>query len=663
MNKSLSKGIDWSAGEEKTESALEHFWASRKWDQHTILALVLGALAVIIPMFVIFRGYFGSVETRSERSLIVSLLEIYAFLKFPLGRGKWSDRLNWVFIIDFFLIFLTVITQFYTLWDAQVLETDDLKIRIFSELVKVDHIVGIIVVILLLEAVRRAFGWILVILPLIFITYTLTASHFPGPFQGVQANWTFEMEILYVMNEGVYGIGVQVLLAMVFLYLLFGMIMKNTKVGAFFLAVANSLAGRYAGGPAKVAVISSAGMGSISGSAIANVGTTGSITIPMMKSIGYKPAFAGAVEACASTAGYFTPPIMGAAAFLMAHFTGIPYFRICLYVAIPATLFFLGVFMQVHFRAKKEGLVGMPKAEIPSFKRVMLEGGYLIIPVLVLLITLGIGFSVTKVAIWGIFAILLVSFFRKETRITPRKFLTTLEQSTDSTVGVCLSVIIAGVIVGTLMVTGLGMRMSLLVETVAGGHLIYGLLLAAAVSIILGMGLPSVLVYLILSVFVIPALVEMGTVTIAAHVFALMFGAAAMITPPVCLAAYAAASIAGASPLKTGFEASKLGFAGYLVPFLFVFHPALLAAGGATPIDSVVAILSAAIGIICIAGGFEGWLFKRTVPFERILLLVAGGCLVAPQLFLSFIGLALLVFIILSQRFRQGATRADKYEI
>lgn len=670
MNQAAEKkGIDWTAGQEtkEEESPIEHFWSSRKWEQKSIIALIVGTLAVIITILVIYRGYFGNIDTRIERSLIVSLLELYAFLTFPLGRKSWSQRLNKFFAIDLLLILLVIATQVYTTWNVVVAETENLYVNLFATDVRVDHIVGVVVHLLLFEATRRAFGWILVALPVAFIAYSLVAGYLPGPLVGPSASWSHLSEMLYVLNEGIYGIGAQVLLAMVFLYILFGSFISASKTGAFFTAAADSVVGRFSGGPAKAAVVGSAALGSISGSAIANVATTGAITIPMMKKMGYKPEFAGAVETCASTAGYFTPPIMGASAFLIAAFTGIPYIQVCLYVAIPAVLYYVGLFAQVHFRGKKDNLKGRPQEELPSLRKVMLQGGHLILPLILIITALGMGYSVTRVAVWGILSVIILSLFHRETRLTPRRILTVMENMVKRSMGVLLSLIICGVIQGSLMVTGLGMRLSLLVEDAAMGSMILGLVLAAFVSLILGTGLPAILVYYINVAFIIPALVHMGAVPITAHVFALLFGAMAMITPPICVAAYTAAAIAGAGPMRTGLTASRLGFAGYVVPFLFVLNPAILLSE-APILTSLIAIAIAIVALAAIAGGFEGWLIRRTTILERTLLLGGGLCLLAfeyfsghnmltYQLLFGGIGLGSIALVTLTQALTRRTVR------
>lgn len=627
------RGIDWSAGvsRKKEESPLEHFWSTRWWGSLSVIALTLGLIAVTACIFVIYRGYFGNIDTRIERSIIVSLLELYVFLKLPVHR-KWNARINGFFAIDLILCLLVVATQVYTIHGAITLDTQNWRVTLFGSELRVDHIVGVVVLILLFEATRRSFGWVMVGLPLAFIVYSLFGGYMLGPLKAISVSWTHMSEMLYVLNEGVYGIGAEVLLSMIFLYILFGVFVAESRTGAFFTAATDALVGRFAGGPAKVSIVGSAAMGTITGSAIANVVTTGSITIPMMKKMGFKPEFAGAVETCASTAGYFTPPIMGAAAFLIAVFTNTPYILLCLYSAVPALLYYAALFLQVHFRAKKDNLRGLDPKVLPSLRRVMVEGGYLILPLLLIIVALAIGYSVTRVAVWGILAVIAVSLFRPETRLTPKRILITMENMVSNNLGVIMSIIITGIIQGSLMATGLGFRLSALVQSASMGSIVFGLILAAIIGLILGTGLPAVLVYYISVAFIIPALVSMGAPVLPSHVFALMFGAMAMITPPICVAAFTAAAIAGAGPMRTGLAATRLGFAGYVVPFMFVFNPAIMLLGG-SPLTSIVSILLSVIGLAAAAAAFEGYLLRKATILERIILMLGALGLVAVQFF------------------------------
>lgn len=586
-----------------------------------------------------------------ERSIIVSLLLIYVFLRFPSGKRKWNQSFSWFFAIDLLLVFLAIATEIYTIWGSQVSSTERITIQLFGNAVKVDYIVGWIVVGMVLDATRRSFGWAIVSLCLAFIGYSLVASYFPGPLKGATATWTYLAYALYVTDQGVYGIGADVLLTMLFVFLLFASMLVGTRLGAFFTAAANAVVGRYSGGPAKVAVVASALVATISGSGVANVAITGCVTIPLMKRMGYQPAFAGAVEAVASSGGYFTPPVMGAAAFLIAVFTNTPYFMVCVYTAVPAFLYFLAVLVQVHLRAKRDRLVGLPDAMIPSLARVMLEGWHLVVPLMILVAGLALGYSVNLVSTWAILAIIAVSFLRKETRQSPRRLLLLLESTAVTTIGILMCVVSVGIIQGALMTTGLGMRLSFIVEALCRGNLVLGLILAAFVTMILGMGVNPLLVYYIAHLFIIPALIKAGAPVMSAHIFALIYGGIANITPPVALASYTAATIAGASATKTGFEGVKLGFAAYIVPFLIVLHPDLLLLNGVT-LEAVLSLLTATAGVACMGAAFEGWLLHKTPIWQRIALFIGGICLIAPQLYLAGVGIGLLLLVMLCQKFR-----------
>ncbi|MFC1971119.1 TRAP transporter permease [Chloroflexota bacterium] len=645
----MRKGIDWTFGAEEGESPLQRFWNRPNWEPRTLL---IGFFGVAIPFFVIFRGLAVGIDPGVERSLIVALLAIYVFLRFPTGRGRWNEPLGRLFFIDVIFILLVIATEAYKLYGIVVQDTSFLTIQLFGNTVLVDIIAGTVVIGLVFEAVRRSFGWITVIIASFFMIHSLFAMHFPEPLYGPAVNWTYLITIQYVLYEGVYGLGSSILLSMIFVFLLFGYMLVYTKGSAFFTSLANGFVGRYSGGPAKIAVLASGFVGGITGSGIANVATTGSVTIPLMKSTGYNPAFAGGVETAASSGSYFMPPVMGAAAFLIAAFTNIPYLQVCLAAAVPAVLYYLGVFVQVHFRAKKERLQGLAEEDVPSIKRVLIEGGHLLIPVIFIVTGLALGYSITRVAILSLLCVVLVSFVKKETRLDTHSLLIAFDKATERTAGIALCVISVGIIQGAILASGLGMRLSLAVELLAAGNMVAALIFAAIVCIILGMGVNPTLVYYIAYVFVIPALIKMGVPVLAAHLFALIFGGIANITPPVAVAAYTAASIAGAKPMRTAFQACKLGFAAYFVPFLLVFYPAMMIVGSHSIIDSSVGIITAAAGVICIGAAFEGWLLRGVPISQRILLFAAGGCLLVPVLHISALGLFLGALIILWQKFK-----------
>lgn len=645
----MRPGIDWTIGAEIGESPLQRFWTSSKLE---LRALVLGFVGVSIPIFVIFRGLCVGIDLRVERSLIVALLAIYAFLRFPSGKKKWNEPPGNLFSIDLILVLLVIAAEAYTLYGIVFQDTSSITCQLFGNTVYTDIIVGTIVLCLVFEAVRRSFGLVTLVVAAFFMIHSIFANNFPQPLYGASISWSYLINIQYVLEEGIYGAGADILLTMMLPFLIFGYLMAYTKSNAFFTALANAIVGRYSGGPAKVALISSAFVGAITGSGAANVVTTGCVTIPMMKSIGYTPAFAGAVETTASSASYFVPPVLGAAGFLIAIFAGVSYLTVCLACVVPAFLYLLGVFLQIHLRAKKQGLAGMPEETIPSIIRVCREGGHLVIPIVVIVAGMALGYSVTMVAIAAILCVIVISFFRKETRLDTRNLLIAFDKLTDQTAGISLTVISVGMIQGAIMASGLGMRISLIVEALAQGNIILALILAAVVCIILGMGVNPTLVYYIAYIFVIPALIKIGVPVLSAHIFALIFGGLANITPPVAVAAYIAANIAKAHPMRTAFEACKLGFAGFFVPFLAAFYPSILLVGSTNLLATIFNVLVTAAGIASISISFEGWLFKQASALQRVMLLVGGFCLALNSLYTVVTGALLVIVVVLWQRFK-----------
>lgn len=645
----MRPGIDWTLGAEIGESPLQRFWTSSKLEPR---ALVLGFIGVSIPIFVLFRGLCVGIDLRVERSIIVALLAMYAFLRFPSGKQKWNEPPGNLFSIDLILVLLVIATEAYTLYGVVIQDTASITCQLFGYTVNTDIIVGTVLLGLVFEAVRRSFGWVTLAVALFFMIHSLFAMSFPQPLYGASISWSYLINIQYVLEEGIYGAGADILLTMMLPFLIFGYLIAYTKCSAFFIALANAMVGRYVGGPAKVAVISSAFIGGITGSGAANVVTTGCVTIPMMKSIGYKPAFAGAVETTASSASYFVPPVLGAAGFLIAIFTNTSYLTVCLACVVPSFLYFLGVFLQVHLRAKKQGLAGMPEDTVPSIKIVLRQGGHLFIPIIVVVGGMALGYSVTLVAIAAVLCVIIVSFLKKETRLDTRNMLIAFDKLTDQTAGISLTVISVGMIQGAIMASGLGMRISLIVEALAGGNILIALILAAVVCLILGMGVNPTLVYYIAYIFVIPALIKIGVPVLSAHIFVLIYGGLANITPPVAVAAYIAANIAKASPMRTAFEACKLGFAGFFVPFLLVFYPSILLVGATDPVTTIYNVLVAGAGIAFISFSFEGWVLKRASVFQRILLFMGGICLVLNFLPLAIAGFCLGIVVFLWQKFR-----------
>jgi TRAP transporter 4TM/12TM fusion protein len=448
----------------------------------------------------------------------------------------------------------------------------------------------------------------------------------------------------YLGTAGILGVPLGISATYIVLFIIFGTFMLQTGFGEFLTDVATGLTGRTRGGPAKVAVFSSALFGTISGSGSANVAVTGTFTIPMMKRIGFKPHFAGAVEAAASTGGQIMPPIMGAAAFLMVYFTGIPYIEIIKYAAIPAVLYFAGAFFMVDLEAAKTGIKGMSPEEIPPWKGKILTYGHLIIPIVLLLYLMATGRTLFYAVTLSIAAIFVLSFIRKATRFTVPKLISALWLGAKGTIIVAIACAIAGLIIGTLQITGLGGRVIQLMVEISGGYMIVGLVLAMVAAIILGMGMPTSAAYVMMAALVTPALERIGVPTLQAHMFAFYFAMLSLVTPPVATSSYVAAGIAGSDMTKTGFTSARLAAAGYVVPFMFVYAPALLLVGS---IDRILlAVPTALVGVYALALGLQGWGFRGPLNIvQRAFALATALLMIFPGWQTDIPGVALLLIL------------------
>ncbi|MGE5304943.1 MAG: TRAP transporter permease, partial [Alphaproteobacteria bacterium] len=445
---------------------------------------------------------------------------------------------------------------------------------------------------------------------------------------------------------------------------IFGQFIQVSGAGDFFLKLGISLVGRYRGGPAKVAVIASSVFGTVSGSAVANVVVDGPITINMMKGLGYRAAFAGGVEAAASNGGQIMPPVMGAAAFLMAEILGVPYWSVALAAAVPAVLYYVALYFMLDFEAAKTGLRGLDKKNIPPFFETLKEGWFFLVPVVVLLVLIGdFGYNVAKSGLYATLVLIAVSYFKKETRLTPAKIKISLEQGALAFADLGAAAGVIGIIMSAVSLTGLGMTLSSGLIEAAGGQLWLLLILTAIASIIMGMGASTLLVYIVLAMFVAPAVVKMGVDPMAAHLFIFYFGCMSLVTPPVALAAYAAAVIAKADFWQTGWESSRLGIVGYIVPFIFVYQPALLLHG--SPGEVILAATTAVIGTIALAGAMTGYFFATISRLQRVLLFVAAITLIYPGWKSDLIGLALVVvtFAISTASTKAVATRVETFKV
>jgi len=619
--------------EEKKESVLEWLLRQKKGVFHYPLELSVCFLSIALSIYHLFVAYAGSLEAHAFRSTHLAFVMILCFFLRPLGREKWTDPKNAWFGVDLLCALLTLAVQVYTLWDLEafIFRRGDLN--------TLDLWAGTIMLILLLEATRRAVGWAMVIIAGFFLLQTAFSDHFFGIFYGPPSSWFTMIDYLFMRENGIYSIPLMVMATYIFLFILFGAILVRSGAGRFFINVALALTGSKVGGPAKASVVSSCLMASVSGSAVANVVTTGSFTIPLMKRIGYRNYFAGAVEACASSGGQIMPPVMGAAAFVIAEFLNMPYLKVAVAGIFPALIYFFSIFVMVHFEARKRNLATIPAAELPSFKQEVKRGGHLFLSIIVIIALLVIGYTPMYAAFWAILSILVLSAMRRETRMSPVGLLSALEEGARMAVSVSIACAAAGIIIGCVFVSGLGLKFTNLIVTIAGGILPIALVLTMIASLILGMGLTTTAVYITLAALVIPALTKMGVEPIAAHIFAFYYGLVSAITPPVALASFAAAGIAGSNPMQTGFHSLRLGIAKYILPFVFIYAPGMVFVGSWHEIT--LGILGGFAGIYALTVTTEGWCISRVSWPVRILMAICALLFFIPGLKVVFSGLHL----------------------
>ncbi len=550
--------------------------------------------------------------------------------------------------LDIMFFAMAVVPLLYVFWSYDYFVN---RIIYVDDLTPLDIAMATSLLISLLEATRRTLGWPLPITAICFLAYALLA---------VKVEPMRLLDQLYMSTEGIFGPTLAVSASYVVIFVLFGAFMERTGAGQLFMDLALSAAGGGAGGPGKVAVISSSLFGSISGSAVANVMVTGSVTIPLMKKTGFQPRFAGAIEAVASTGGQIMPPIMGAAAFVMAEFMGVTYGQVVIWAIIPALLFYLACFAAVHFEAKRQGLKGVEKDQLPKFVETIRERGHLLIPVFGVLYMMYAGYSAPLAAFTGTLLCFPVTMLRKSTRhmATWANLIDALADGARNSVAVALACATAGVIIGVITLTGLGIVFTQLVTHVAQDTLLLALVLTMMAGVILGMGMPTTPAYIIMTSLLVPALIKLGVVTPAAHMFAFYFAIMSAITPPVALAVYAAAGIARSDLWGTGWAAVKAGAAGFIVPFMFVYEPALLMIGAWDQILHV--CVTASFGIIIFASGLHGFWIARSKSWESAVLIIAGMGLVTPGWATDLAGVAAAAMVTASQWSRRAADKANE---
>lgn len=634
----------------------------RKFDQESdkreltgIWDMIVKAICIAFALFQIYTATFGILDAHLQRSIHLAFGFILIFLLYP-SRKSWSrSTMNW---FDVLLGVAGVLCAMYI-----VVFYKDLVLRAGMN-TETDFIIGLIGTFLVLEASRRVVGWPMVTVALFFLLYAFIGPYIPGLLAHRGVGLEEMVGHLYFTTEGIFGIPMGVSSTFIYLFILFGAYLEVTGLGKFFVDIANAVAGWASGGPAKVAVISSALEGTVSGSSVANVVGSGSFTIPMMKKLGYSKEFAGAVEASASTGGQIMPPVMGAAAFLMAEFVGVPYVEVAKAAAIPALLYYMGVWLGVHFEAKRLNLKGIPFDELPKWKTLLMEKGHLSIPLIVIIYLLVSGFTPMRAALSATVLTILSSCLRKSTRITFQDVVNGLINGSKGVLGVLIACATAGIIIGVVTKTGVGLKMGTALLDLAGGQLLPAMFFTMVTSLILGMGVPTTANYVITSTIAAPALVQLGVPVLAAHMFAFYFGIIADVTPPVALAAYAGAGISGGNPMKTGVIAAKLSIAAFIVPYVFVYNPQLLLIN-TTFTGMIWSTITAIIGMVGISVAMIGYGLRKTNLLERLLFLIGGLLLVDPGTLTDIIGGVILVVMFAWQRYqnkRDGGPHHEEVE-
>lgn len=611
-----------------------------------ILKHIVLIIAVAFSVFQLWANSIGLITSMKHLGIFLSFILVLIFLLYPATKNMKNTR--WY---DFILAFLGGIVGLYMVFRIDTVMGGALQSNF------IDSLMAGLAILLVLEATRRVIGMWLVVIPGIFIVYALFGNLIPGVFG--HTGFTLErfLQRMYMLDGGLFGTTTRVAATYIFMFILFGAFLEQSGVGKFFNQLALFLTGRSSGGPAKVAVFSSGLMGSISGSAVANVATTGPFTIPIMKRVGFSRKFAGAVEAAASTGGVLAPPVMGSAAFLMAELLGIPYSEIMIAAIIPAVLYYVAIFIMVHLESKRLGLVGLPKNEIPGFKKVI-KRSYLIIPLIVIVYAILSGSTPLYAATLGIISTFIVSQFSKGTRIGFRKLIVSLEAGAKKTLSVAIACTVAGIIVGTATMTGVGQVLAHNIILLSNNILFLALLLITVTVIFLSMGLPAAAAYIIVASIAAPALVEMGITPLAAHLFVFYFSALSNVTPPVALASYTAAGIAGANASDVAWTGIRLTLAGFIIPFLFVYTPGFLM------IDATIQSLSilsftALLGITALAVSIIGYLFGPVGKIVRGLFFVSSLLLINAEAITDIIGLIMIGVLIVWNIITNKQTKKD----
>lgn len=596
-------------------------------------------IGLVMSLFHIYVLTVRPIDPWYFRTMHVVFGGILLFAYVPGWRGAGKDRPH---LLDYLFILMLVIPTIYIFVDF-----DEWIYRVGVVPTHWDFFLSSLFVIAVWEMSRRATGWPLAILSGVFVLYAYFGNYMPGLFYHKGYDWARIMTYLFSL-DGILSLPILASAHYIFLFVLFGAFVEASGAGKFFVDFARCAAGRLRGGPAKVSIISSAMIGTASGSSVANVVVDGVFNIPLMKASGFRPSVAGAVEAMNSTGGQIVPPVMGAGAFLMAEILGMPYSEVCLAAIIPAVMYFTAAYWMIDFYSASAGLAGLTREEIPVFRKIMAEKGYLLVPLIVLLVSLMVlMYSPYRSALYGIVSLVLVSWVRKVTRMGFKDIVGTLSRGAKGSIEIIATCAAAGIIVGVLSQTGLGQKFAMIIFSYSGGNLLVALIFSMIIAIVLGMGMPTTAAYAISASVLAPALVrEFNIIPIAAHLFIFYFACLSALTPPVALASFAAAAIASAKSWDVAWQGMRFALAGFLIPFMFVYGPAMVLKGTAFEITTTV--VTGLMGTLSLAAAVQGWMLSRASALQRIVLLIAALALIKPGWLTDLIGLGLLagVFVI-----------------
>jgi TRAP transporter 4TM/12TM fusion protein len=628
---------------------IEEIWYSRKegWNKTRVFLLIISLLAIGMSVFHVYTAGFGTLPSWEQRSIHVVWALLLIFLLFPFRKGKKFGAIDVLFVI------LTLAIGAYCLFGAEGIQSRQGNVGQY------DMIFGTILIALVLEATRRTNGLAMMLIGLLFLVYIFFGQYFPGILAHPGARYGKMIDQMFNSTLGIFSSPIYVSSTILVLFVVFGSFLMKSGGGQFFTNFAFGALGKKTGGPALSAVGASALVSTITGNGAANAAITGSFTIPLMKKLGYSRKFAGAVEAVASQGGQIMPPIMGASVFIMAEATGVPYIKLALYALIPAIIYFLIAGFIVYFHAKRLKLAGIPEEQLPDPKKILLREGYLFLPIFIIIGLMMYGYSPMKAGFYAILLTIAISWIRKSTRMNLLSILAALEDGIRGSLAVIAACATAGIIVGAVSLTGLGLNFSRFVIDLAGGQLFPLLLLIGLASIVLGMGMPTVSAYVILAVLGVPALTEAGVNLIAAHMFVFYFGVLSGLTPPVAITAYTTAGIAGSNPNATAFYAIRIGAGGFLIPFIFVYNPQLLLQEGSV-FGITLGVVSALFSCFIFSAAIENYLVNEMNLVQRALLFISSFTLVVPGLLSDIAGIAIFILVYFMNKRTSAAGNAKE---